>query len=257
MARLKGLRGPSRVFAGGLAALFALASFGASLEATGERASAAPKGHGSGGGRRPNVLVILTDDQRERGTMGVMDRTTRLFREAGVRFSRAFTPTPVCCPARATVFTGQYVHNHELFTNGERDLPQFETVQRYLDESGYKTGIFGKYLNAWNIEEDPPHFDKWSIFKNSSQVYGTTSWNEQGDVKDIVEYPTDYMHSRRLSSCGTSPKRRIASRGSYSSLLRTPTSLQSPIGSTWTPTWADSNRTPQPGRRTAATNLTT
>ena len=168
-----------------------------SLEAPGTEAAAAPKGGRSGGGeRRPNVLVVLTDDQRARGTMGVMDRTTKMFRKGGVRFARAFTPTPVCCPARASVFTGQYVHNHELFTNGEKDLPQAETMQRYLDDAGYKTAIFGKYLNAWNIEQNPPHFDKWSIYKNSSQVYGTTEWNDQGDIKDIVEYPTDYIGSK-------------------------------------------------------------
>lgn len=141
-------------------------------------------------------MVVLTDDQRDKGTMGVMDRTMRLFRSSGVRFSRAFTPTPVCCPARASVFTGQYVHNHELFTNGEKDLPQFETVQRYLDDSGYKTGIFGKYLNAWEIEDNPPHFDRWSIFKNSSHVYGETSWNQHGDIRNIVEYPTDYIQKQ-------------------------------------------------------------
>jgi arylsulfatase A-like enzyme len=168
-----------------------------SFDNPGTEAVAAPKGQGGGdGGRRPNILVVLTDDQRDRGTMGLMNKTTRLFKDGGVRFSRAFTTTPVCCPARASVFTGQYVHNHELFTNGEKDLPQFETVQRYLDDAGYKTGIYGKYLNAWEIEENPPHFDKWSIYKNSSAVYSETNWNDQGDIKNVIEYPTDYIGTK-------------------------------------------------------------
>lgn len=202
MARFGGATFPSRrltgVFALGFALViglvFALVSLIASREGSSRPAPADPKGQAvAGGGNRPNVVVVLTDDQRATGTMDVMDRTRHLFLRSGIRFSRAFTPTPVCCPARATVFTGQYVHNHGVLTNGEDDLPQLETVQRYLDEAGYNTGIFGKYLNAWEIEEDPPHFDRWSIYKNSSAVYGETEWNEQGDVKNIVEYPTDYV----------------------------------------------------------------
>lgn len=130
--------------------------------------------------------------------MGVMKETRRLFADSGVAFKNAFATTPVCCPSRATVFTGQYVHNHGLLTNGESDLPQSETIQRYLDNAGYQTGIFGKYLNAWDIEDNPPHFDKWAVYKNSSQVYGRTTWNVRGNLSQISDYPTRFIQRRAV-----------------------------------------------------------
>lgn len=167
--------------------------------AGGQPATAAERGSGKDGGRqRPNVLVVLTDDQRDRGTMGVMKETRRLFEDSGVDFSNAFSTTPVCCPSRATVFTGQYAHNHGVLTNGESDLPQSETIQRYLNKAGYQTGIFGKYLNAWGIEDSPPHFDKWAMFKNSSRVYGQTTWNVRGNLMEISDHPARFIQRRAV-----------------------------------------------------------
>ncbi|HEX2296040.1 MAG TPA: sulfatase-like hydrolase/transferase, partial [Actinomycetota bacterium] len=55
---------------------------------------------------RPNVLVIVTDDQRERDQMLVMPKTLEIFGEEGTRFTHAFATTPQCCPSRASIFTG-------------------------------------------------------------------------------------------------------------------------------------------------------
>ena len=59
----------------------------------------------------PNVVVVMTDDQRV-DDMPALPKTQRLIGEAGVTFTRSFASYPVCCPARATFFTGQYAHNH-------------------------------------------------------------------------------------------------------------------------------------------------
>ena len=53
----------------------------------------------------PNVLIIVTDDQRP-DTMEFMPRTQRLFGKRGVTFERAFATTPLCCPFRASLMTG-------------------------------------------------------------------------------------------------------------------------------------------------------
>src|SRR5436190_7095421 len=53
----------------------------------------------------PNVVVILTDDQRWT-TLPIMHAVDRTLVERGVHFANAFVSTPVCCPSRATYLTG-------------------------------------------------------------------------------------------------------------------------------------------------------
>lgn len=65
---------------------------------------------------RPNVLIIMTDDQRaDQDSLPVMDDTRWIFGE-GSYFPNAVATTPLCCPSRASVFTGKYVHNHKVTT---------------------------------------------------------------------------------------------------------------------------------------------
>jgi arylsulfatase A-like enzyme len=141
------------------------------------------------------VLIIMTDDQRDSGTLSRMPATRHWFQEEGVRYLNGFTPIPVCCPARASVMTGQYSHNHGVKTNqkgasGVAALDPETTIQRYLQGAGYRTGIFGKYLNRWDLEVDPPHFDAWTIFNSG---YSDTLFNVQGDVKQIATYSTRFV----------------------------------------------------------------
>lgn len=144
----------------------------------------------------PNVLIVVTDDQRAHGTLGVMPATRRWFAGDGTRFSNAFATTPYCCPSRASIFTGRYAHNHDVHTNrrvdGERLDPD-TTVQRFLRDAGYRTAIFGKYLNNWNLERNPPHFDTWSIFNNG---YVDETWNVDGEVGMVPEYATTFVADR-------------------------------------------------------------
>src|ERR687892_556420 len=67
-------------------------------------------------GERPNVLIILTDDQRIE-SMGPMRRTRALFKRGGTEFVNAYATTPLCCPSRASILTGRYAHNHRVRTN--------------------------------------------------------------------------------------------------------------------------------------------
>jgi arylsulfatase A-like enzyme len=149
----------------------------------------------SGGGSepRPNILVILTDDQRADGTLDVMPVTRQWFQEGGTEFTRAFVTTPECCPSRSSIFSGRYAHNHGVLNNQfSQSLDQRYTLQRYLRQSGYLTGIYGKYLNAWNPLHNPPDFDKWSIWEAG---YTPIRVNEQGIVKTVTQYATSYISS--------------------------------------------------------------
>ena len=134
------------------------------------------------------MLVIVTDDQRASGTVvdGVMSDTRDWFRDGtssgapgGTEFAEGFATTPMCCPSRATIFTGQYVHNHEITNNTIAPPPSMDptnptymiqphTVQRYLrDRAGYKTGLFGKFLNSWRFSTTvtAPNFDDFGYFQ--------------------------------------------------------------------------------------------
>ena len=61
----------------------------------------------------PNVVVVMTDDQRY-DDMRTLPRVRHLIGDAGVTFTRSYASYPVCCPARATFFTGQYAQNHRV-----------------------------------------------------------------------------------------------------------------------------------------------
>jgi arylsulfatase A-like enzyme len=110
---------------------------------------------------RPNILLFITDDQRASGTLGVMPATRRLFGTGGTRFRWAIATTPQCCPSRASIFSGQYAHNHGVMRNdlGERLMTE-HTMQYELGRAGYQTAIVGKYLNG--RFPNPPHFDQWA-----------------------------------------------------------------------------------------------
>ena len=144
----------------------------------------------------PNVLLIMTDDQRADGTMEVMPQTRQWFEDGGTRFTRTFATTPLCCPSRGSVFSGRYTHNHGVTTNDSANvLDQNLTIQAYLKAAGYKTGIFGKYMNAWNLLRPPPFFDDWAI---TTASYSPIRVNENGVVKVVTQYATSYIRDNAV-----------------------------------------------------------
>ncbi len=148
--------------------------------------------------RPPNVVVIVTDDQRADDTLEVMPATRRLLAEEGTTFTEAFAPTPVCCPSRASIFTGRYAHNHGVRRGHDRDaLDHLTTMQAGLQSAGYRTGIFGKYLNGWDLSRDPPFFDEWAVFSRGVPGgYSGGTWNVDGRVRTVHQYSTSYIEDR-------------------------------------------------------------
>ena len=141
---------------------------------------------------RPNVLIIVTDDQRYEGSMGLMPKTRRWFGAGGTEFTQGFVTTPLCCPSRSTIFSGRYAHNHRVLTNLDPPslLDMDGTMQRYLHDAGYRTAIAGKVLNYWKVEWDAPHFDRWATLRGE---YFDTYWNLDGTVKKVSGYTTDQV----------------------------------------------------------------
>jgi arylsulfatase A-like enzyme len=141
----------------------------------------------------PNVLVIVTDDQRANGALAVMPKTRRWFARGGTTYTHAFATTPLCCPSRASILSGRYSHNNGVEKNqdGSR-LDQSSTIEAYLKRSGYKTALVGKFLQGVGNDYNPPHFDGWVT--SSWGYYGAT-FNVNGNLRVIDRYSTDFVTS--------------------------------------------------------------
>jgi arylsulfatase A-like enzyme len=137
----------------------------------------------------PNFVVIVTDDQRA-DTMDVMPKTNQWFGSSGRRFTNGYATTPLCCPSRSSIFSGRYAHNHRVRTNkNTSNLDQETTVQYYLQSMGYRTALFGKYLNRWH--KDPPYFDDWAV--PGTRKYYTNTWNIDGQRHFVSKYSTVFL----------------------------------------------------------------
>ena len=139
----------------------------------------------------PNILVFVTDDQRFQQSMKVMPRTRRWFERGGTSFDQAYVTTPLCCPSRASILTGQLAHNHGVVRNELGDsIDHRSTIQRYLRDAGYKTAIAGKYLQGYKVSFDPVFFDRWNHF---SWGYLNRYFNVDGRMRLVEEYATTFL----------------------------------------------------------------
>ncbi|MDQ3618568.1 MAG: sulfatase [Actinomycetota bacterium] len=151
---------------------------------------------------RPNILIILTDDQpAQPETYRVMPQTMRLFRTGGTRYKNAVATTPLCCPSRASIFSGRYAHNHGVRDNDSATaFDATKSIQAVLQGSGYQTGLVGKYLNL--ITDDPPHFDHWATFADGIGGYKDPIFNVNGNVVETSLYSTTFIRRKALSFLG-------------------------------------------------------
>ncbi|MFL6135588.1 MAG: sulfatase [Nocardioidaceae bacterium] len=108
-----------------------------------------------GRGGRPNVVVIMTDDARN-DDLRFMPNVRHFLGDQGVRFTNAFSPQPLCCPARASFLTGEYSHNHHVWSQappyGFQALDDRSTLPVWLHDAGYDTVFLGKYLNGYGAQ---------------------------------------------------------------------------------------------------------
>ncbi len=102
--------------------------------------------------QRSNVVFIMVDDMRQ-DDLRFMPKTRRLVGGRGVRFANSFSPHPLCCPARASVLTGRYTHNHGVYDVvapwGFTSFRDRSTIATWLKREGYATSYIGKYLNGY------------------------------------------------------------------------------------------------------------
>ena len=146
----------------------------------------------------PNILAFVTDDQRA-DSMEFMPRTSKYFMDEGAWFPNGLSTTPVCCPARASIFSGRFVHNHGVKGFTPYKLEQETTLQAALQAGGYRTAFYGKYLNKWVRTEDPPFFDDWATFPQSTaDTYEGSRYNVMGDLANRDKHSTRLLRDRAL-----------------------------------------------------------
>ncbi len=123
---------------------------------------------------RPNILFVLTDDLAA-GDEAHMPKTQELVADAGASFANYFISDSVCCPSRVTTLRGQFAHNTGVKTNGGGNGGfetayisgvEHDTIATDLQSAGYRTGLFGKYLNKYpgtaGERYIPPGWSAWS-----------------------------------------------------------------------------------------------
>ena len=138
-----------------------------------------PQGAEAGEGqRRPNVIVITTDDQPLSMLQGqYMPQTAKHIAAKGTTFANSIVTTPLCCPSRASLLTGQYAHNHGVLRNAYSLLEGKDNVLPvWLREAGYRTAHLGKFLNGYESTVDDrfqvaPGWDIWFTTLGATRYY--------------------------------------------------------------------------------------
>ena len=145
---------------------------------------------------RPNVVVVMTDDQGVNSFKPqLMPRTFGLFAD-GTVFTRGTAVPPLCCPARAGVLTGQYPHNHGVFQNtpGYGGLVDPDNVLPvWLQRAGYRTALVGKWLHGYSQVHGPapaPGWDRWFQIPDSN--YTDYEVSDGGELREFGHDPADY-----------------------------------------------------------------
>ncbi|MHC4681901.1 MAG: sulfatase family protein, partial [Planctomycetota bacterium] len=159
--------------------------------------------------KRPNIVFILTDDQRYDAMSCAghpwlktphMDRLAK----EGVLFKNAFVTTSLCSPSRGSFLTGCYAHTHEVFANSRKDPnPSVAMFPQLLQQAGYETAFIGKWHMAAS-NSPRAGFDHWVSFsgqgnynKNKLNVDGKPVRSETYVTDELTSYAIEFLRKRR------------------------------------------------------------
>ncbi|GAB4489506.1 MAG: hypothetical protein OHK0031_13170 [Anaerolineales bacterium] len=138
---------------------------------------------------RPNFLLIITDDQRYDSMQYMPETQARIF-DQGVTFKYGYITTPLCCPSRSSILTGEYAHNTGVRENGDKLTKR--TFPEDFHENGYSTALVGKYLNSWK-GEPRPEFDFWVSYFKGEVRYDDPPLNVNGKWSKHSGYVSDIL----------------------------------------------------------------
>lgn len=177
---------------------------------------------------RYNIVFILVDDM-EASMMQFMPKTNSQLDERGASFSNFYVSTSLCCPSRASILRGQYMHNTQITGN---KLPQggFDkfnqlglensTIAVWLQQAGYSTALYGKYLNEYPgmqaVTYIPPGWTDWAVpvAGNPYRNFNYTL-NENGLLAEYYDAPEDYATDVLSQKAQTFIEKNVATNTPY------------------------------------------
>lgn len=169
---------------------------------------------------RPNIVFVLTDDLST-DLLRFMPRVAQL-QARGASFTDYNVADTLCCPSRASIFTGRFPHNTGVITNTPpaggfdvfRDRGQEnDTFATALQQAGYRTAMMGKYLNGYQPDSPngsappgakknestgastgyvPPGWNEWDVAGNGYSEYNY-DLNQNGAIRRYGDRPADYL----------------------------------------------------------------
>lgn len=153
--------------------------------------------------RRPNVLLVLTDDHAAHavGAYGsVVNQTPRIdeIARAGWRLDTCLATNALCSPSRASILTGTYSHVNgvtTLATPIDAGQPTFVTQLR---DAGYRTAIVGKWHMGHGDGHDPEGFDHWEVLLGQGEYHDPTFRSPTGE-RTVPGYATDLVTDLSLA----------------------------------------------------------
>lgn len=173
----------------------------------------APVGKSAG---PPNIVFIMTDDQRQDAMSAYGNpilRTPNMdaIGAGGMRFTEFFVTNSLCQPSRASFLTGLYSHSHGVLSNGGGpDFanhpglgPDQQTFVHLLRDAGYRTALVGK----WHMPSSPTGFDDWVIFPGQGR-YQDPDMIANGARIRLRGHADDVTGDQALEFLRTRPKDR-------------------------------------------------
>jgi N-acetylglucosamine-6-sulfatase len=166
---------------------------------------------------RPNIVFILTDDQRF-DTLWAMPTVQQDLVSRGITLSNYFLADPLCCPSRSSIMRGQYPHGTGVYNNDTGPFGGYgrfhemgddeSNIATWLHDAGYRTGLVGKYLNGYNgpmASIVPPGWDTWNALVDTS--YYNFAESENGVFTRFYsgQYQTDVLGQQALNFIDSTP----------------------------------------------------
>ncbi|MCE0534569.1 sulfatase [Kineosporia rhizophila] len=158
-------------------------------------------------GSKPNIVFVLVDDLAT--NLVEYMPTVKAMQDEGASFENYFVSNSLCCPSRATIFTGRYPHNTEIITNTAatgggyymfkgRALDQ-DTFATDLQAAGYRTAMMGKYMNEYQpgspkkpSANNPAGWDEWALAASGYAGFNY-NLNQNGEVVHYGRAEQDYL----------------------------------------------------------------
>jgi arylsulfatase A-like enzyme len=151
--------------------------------------------------RRPNVLLVVADEWRAQslGYAGDSNAHTPAidrFASQSVNFEQAISGCSVCCPARASIVTGQYPLTNGVYINDVPLAPKAPTLGEVFRDAGYSTGYIGK----WHLYGSPDgRYNRREAYIPPDKRFGFEYWK-------VAECTHDYNKSHYYEGDDTTKK---------------------------------------------------